>query len=486
MGSAADRWKEIDEENSKKAKPTFREQLGQFNDPSQGPLVPPAPVPVDPANKESDIATMSAERLVQNVSRDPSSVSTILASRPTMAGELLQQAFQSGRKDAALTLIGGLRAGFSKGSAQQRELLFRAVLRVEGPGAKEARDVIRAVIRAEGGEFKPQGPFVPGTPIIDPRLKELDAAESDPKSARFRANFRDRPDESARQLLEEAEKDPQAYRRHLNALPNLILNAPESARQLSVAVMQLKGTKARDVNLRLIGMTQAAVAACNYSMDEGIDNEKPDGPRAVAERIAPTLSMLASNPENARALVQLSRRRQAIPGTRFTLHDVFHAAMHSGYSDETRAKVQRHITEGAAGLFQDSLTADSRDHRRARTMDAARFVGEASRVESETSDMPLPAAIGEMLQHVAPMVAHPAASQVVSGVGTAAKTLSPLPAPPKWSSGSTEDMMRFIYESVHPMPPGALEDPAVLQHYDAFVEWQADGIGEFNRMKGAE
>jgi hypothetical protein len=123
-------------------------------------LTPPTPKVIPEERRELDVATMSKSSLVTTVTKNPFQVTELINQRPTMVGELIQHSLQTHNPAAATTLMSGFKTAYRAGSGRQRELLFRSVMRVQGHGSAEIRQLLRKLVEQEqlpSSEFAHRG-----------------------------------------------------------------------------------------------------------------------------------------------------------------------------------------------------------------------------------------------------------------------------------------------------------------------------------------
>lgn len=431
---------------------------------------------------QQDFSSMSAGELLDAVSRNPLSAGDIVRARPVEAGQLILLAKQNKQSQAAMLLTSALRAGFLHGTPVLRDMLYRSVLRVQGPGASEVHAIIKSLVATGGGFNPPDIPLVGAIKIEDPRISALNRAERDPAWATFTANFFDRPDAAAAQLLEEAQKHPAEFENHVACLPELLHSSPAAARAFGLAVMALRGPKATELNLRVLSAVHSVIGVDIRMMNRGINDMKAGGPRARAERLVPLMAALMSQERNAAALVRLERLKKPVPGSGYSMSAMMKDALWKRWSDDVTNQVRSSFSAGGGALLAGSLTADA-GSRKARAMDAGKFIGEAACAEKVNEKRDGEGLAADALNAASDFLPSPY-KYGVKGASKALDAMSEAPAP-TWTTASVDDLMRSVYTRVHPEAATTdFDDADADKRYGEMTQWTTAAGSELKTAMG--
>src|SRR5262249_16044014 len=149
------------------------------------------------------LVTMSVDELFAALVEDKSLVTEIVHIRPSVIGELIQKAFVTGSPLTAMVLVNELRKNTSRFGGTQAQLLVRSIMRVEGPGAEDVRAVMQSFVDQDNAKTE-RRPWEPHPAASDYRTHALAGARTDPGWAKLSADYYDRPEAAAQQLLREA------------------------------------------------------------------------------------------------------------------------------------------------------------------------------------------------------------------------------------------------------------------------------------------
>ncbi len=427
---------------------------------------------------------MNPAELAAAIGFDVNLAALVIRQRPSVSGEVIQAALSSGQTSTAMLVTTAIRFDFLNGwgaSAQSQELV-RAVMRVTGPGAEHVRAAMQSIVddlHAKQAESSVQHRSFASVDGLDATMQ---FAQQDPDGAKLVANYYDRPDDAVAQLLGEAARDVKAYRRHVSLLEGRIRASPSSAIAFVHVAMRQQSPEALDLKRWLVSELDHVIAPDLYKVNTGDQDMVEGGPQARAERLVPLLAELIAEPDVSLAFAQLAEHvGQDLPDHVPPLRSILRHVLHRCWSDEVKKQVRHTIYEGAGELFGSALTSSDR-RRLGDSRNAATYFATVAEAETQVGlKRSMKSALGELLTV--------AASYVPVGgkeIGRGAKILTALSKGedevPEYTDAMLDAMLRRVYETIKPRPPGQDGDEVVRDYNADYFAWSAGPQNEFSRV----
>jgi hypothetical protein len=397
-----------------------------------------------------NIYTMSVPKLVDAIGTNLNVASIVIRARPEDVGEMLQFSTNA-RKATAILLVMAVR--FEIGRSQENSApIMSSIMRLDGPGAAEVKSSIKAASDDAGAGI--------GT--------QIKRSEDDPKWGRFEANLFDRPHDLVLQILS-AVDSPSELKEYACRVALAIENYPKQGHALIAELANWTDAPSTRVKLAILRVVDRSVADDELAVRNGEINFNQ--PYIHAAPLIPALADLMSQPDVALALMN---QRARVAGGRehgLDLDQSLHHVMFNGWGDRNRKDVIEKIGRGAAVLFRQSLVHADPTVRQGEAVRTAEFIATAASIEAEETGESIVKLIASTLKVIGEFLPE--------GVSTAAKgtvlllELAEVEHQPAWTREAVNELMRRVYETIHPRPITGVETDTSTEYEDAYAAWAA-------------
>ncbi|MEP6862493.1 MAG: hypothetical protein ABJE66_17860 [Deltaproteobacteria bacterium] len=400
------------------------------------------------------IQTMSLAQILDAIGTDANRASLTVRARPGDVGELLQLGMAT-RQATALVLLAATRCELVRG-ADDREVIVRSILRVGGPGSSELKESMVALLKDRD---KPAYQ----TALAKMDVDAIEKSRRDPSSAKLMANYVDRPDDCARQLITDSD-DSERLTRDIAMVTTAVENQPQAGQALLAALAKSKDARRLKVRIELVRSLARSVRGDIRAVHDG--HIAFDEPYKHAERVVPVLAEAMLQPEMAKRLLTMQSRGEA---GELELRGLLHTCLFKGWNQAVRDQVARTTAKNAASMFEESLEEKDEIDRSGSSIRTAELMAEVSAVQAAELDVKFEKAALAFLKQVASFIPGPG--------GKAVKVLEIVvnPKDPEalWTRSAINQIMRRVYEREHPMPLEFKEDAAVEHEENAYTAWSA-------------
>jgi len=359
-----------------------------------------------------NIYTMSVPKLVDAIGTNLNVASIVIRARPEDVGEMLQFSTNA-RKATAILLVMAVR--FEIGRSQENSApIMSSIMRLDGPGAAEVKNSIKAA--------------------------SADAVDS-----------------------------PTELKEYAGRVALAIENYPKQGHALIAELANWTDAPSTHVKLAILRVVDHSVADDELAVRNGEINFNQ--PYIHAAPLIPALADLMSQPDVALALMN---QRARVAGGRehgLDLDQSLHHVMFNGWGDRNRKDVIEKIGRGAAVLFRQSLVHADPTVRQGEAVRTAEFIATAANIEAEETGESLAKLIASTLKVIGEFLPE--------GVSTAAKgtvlllELAEVEHQPAWTREAVNELMRRVYESIHPRPIAEVETNTSTEYEDTYAAWAA-------------
>ncbi|MEO8844348.1 MAG: hypothetical protein ABI704_22380 [Kofleriaceae bacterium] len=405
------------------------------------------------------VYSMSVAKLVDAVGTDLNVASVVIRARPEDVGEMLQFSTNS-RKATAILLVMAVRFELGR-STENAAPIMSSIMRLDGPGAAEVKSSVKAASDDAGAGI--------GT--------QIGRSEHDPKWGRFEANFFDRPHDVVLQILS-AVDNPGELKEYASRVGQAIENYPRQGHALVAELGNWTDAPSTRVKLAIYRALDRSVADDELAVQNGEIGFNE--PYIHAAPLVPALADLMSQPDVALALMN---QRARVAGGRqpgLDLDQSLHRVMFKGWGDRNRKEVIEKIGRGAAVLFRRSLEHPDATVRQGEAVRTAEFIATAANIEAEETGESIVKLIASTLKVIGEFLPE--------GVSTAAKgtvlllELAEVEHEPAWTREAVNELMRRVYETIHPRPITAVETDTTTDYEDTYAAWAAAPLNTYTSI----
>ena len=305
---------------------------------------------------------MSLADLLSAVHQNGDNAILVVRTRPSEVGELMQLALSSGNPIVA-AMVPRQRSAVIFWERAVRAVnvtyCFEACCASRALGRTRFAAAMHSIVDELHAKQAATDPLHRSMASVDGMDSALAFSAKNPESGKLTANFFDRPDDVVSQLLADDEK---TLLRHIQLLGRLIHHSPTTGWFFVRALIAYRGETTRIKRLVACQIDDEVASEFARRAARGKLDDNEGGPEIRAERMAPLLAELVSQPDVAAVLANLQRRD--LTG-RSDLREILKHVLLASYSKATRTRVRTSIARGAAAMFRDSLlTTDPVDRAR--------------------------------------------------------------------------------------------------------------------------
>jgi hypothetical protein len=448
------------------------------------PSVESPPSWLSPAASQLHRALTPVAATLESLRSDPSTARLLVQQQPEVMPELMREA-----RITSPEIEGSIRDAIAHefrrtvGYGANANKMFRAALALDGDGAEVVRAEFQALVAERDEQFGEAS--LPGTKRASVQRSLLDRTEGDPEFGRFYVAFGDRPEEAARMLLADAERDPATLERLAGDLHWMMQQSPATEAFVH-AVMRLQGTRASLVQTLVTRELHQSMARDLRAVDvydhvsPGMHSEE----HVRVERLIPLLAELVSKPEVANALVAYDMRVEQRPEGMPTLQQLMDDMLRASYERAVLTDVHNELSQGGAEMLKRSLTPTDENAQHAWEETAGTFLGTAARAERSVGlERDVAAEMANALNELSKWTPGKAGKTMkVAGalLGLAPKHHQDM----DWTQSTVNQLLQIVYAEARPRPAGAIGDENVSQWDDSMREWRRETASSFNAAAG--
>lgn len=414
------------------------------------------------------VQSMSLQRLLAAIGTDAHVASLAIRARPGEVGEMLELAMSTQRA-TALVLLAATRFEIVR-DAGDRDAIVRSVARIDGAHAHAIKEAMLAILRDTD---RPAYQRLLATMDV----KQVEDARRDPQSGKLLANYVDRPDECANQLIADADH-ADLLARDCKLVALAVENVPGAAGRLLDALARSQDPRAMTVRLEVVKSLSRAVRQDVARVERG--EIAHDEPYRHAERIVPVLAEAMLEPKMAKKLLTMQSRGEA---GELELRGLLHVCLFRGWSATLRSQVARSAARGAASMFEESLNQGDEVDRRGESVRTAQLMATVAAVQADELDTKFEKAALAFLKDMADFIPE------AEGLETAGKVIKAVaifgePKEPDalWTRTAVDQIMRRVYERQNPVP-ASVKSPDAVEHYEnAYADWAATPLATYTTI----